>query len=182
MSNTQTTETQVAEHEVNESVDRGDFLTAMRAVANSVTVVTTEGKAGRHGGTVSAFCSVSADPPTVLVCLHGDSHIAETVAENGSFCVNVLPTSNQHASDRFAGRHDKEVTDRFDGIKLVPADEIDIKAPVLTGSTAFYCEIKETVNSGTHRIFIGNVISVKAGNPDPLLYFDGAYRQMGDVL
>ena len=169
----------VTEIEMGEAVDRGDFLTAMRAVANSVTVVTTEGKAGRHGGTVSAFCSVSADPPTVLVCLHGDSRIAETVAENGSFCVNVLPTSNQFASDRFAGRHDDTVTDRFDGISLETSDGT---AAILSGSTAFCCDIKDTVNSGTHRIFIGRVMSVKAGEPDPLLYFDGAYRQMGDKL
>ena len=163
----------------NEAVDRADFLTAMRAVANSVTVVTTEGKAGRHGGTVSAFCSVSADPPTVLVCLHGESRIAETVAENGVFCVNVLPTENQHASDRFAGRHDETVADRFDGIELeTEAGSL----PMLSGCTAFNCDIKETVTSGTHRIFIGRVISVLAGIPDPLLYFDGSYRKMGEKL
>lgn len=165
-----------------EAVDRSDFLTAMRAVANSVTVVTTDGEAGRHGGTVSAFCSVSADPPTVLVCLHGDSRIAETVAENGSFCVNVLPTDNAHASNRFAGRHDNEVSDRFDEIPLdTPLGDSET-APILSGSTAFHCKIQEIVNSGTHRIFIGRVMSVRAGTPDPLLYFDGAYRKMGEDI
>lgn len=181
MSKIKTTQ-QVVEHGLTDAVDRNDFLNAMRAVANSVTVVTTDGKAGCHGGTVSAFCSVSADPPTVLVCLHGDSHIAETVAENGSFCVNILPTNNQHASDRFAGRHDDEVTDRFEGIDLESAETSDFTAPILKGSTAFCCEIQEIVNSGTHRIFIGTVMSVEAGTPDPLLYFDGAYRKMGDAL
>lgn len=170
--------------ETADAVDRGDFLTAMRAVANSVTVVTTDGKAGRHGGTVSAFCSVSADPPTVLVCLHGDSRIADTVAENGHFCVNVLATSNQQASDRFAGRHDDTVSDRFEGIELQSGVDASAEhnAPMLAGSTAFFCQIKDTVTSGTHRIFIGRVVSVVAGEPDPLLYFDGAYRQMGDSL
>lgn len=183
MSKPDTAQPTTADQTMPEAVDRGDFLNAMRAVANSVTVVTTNGKAGRHGGTVSAFCSVSADPPTVLVCLHGDSHIAETVAKNGSFCVNVLPTSNQYASDRFAGRHDDTVTDRFEGIDLEePSESAITEAPILTGSTAFCCELKDTVNSGTHRIFIGRVMSVKAGKPDPLLYFDGAYRQMGDAL
>jgi flavin reductase (DIM6/NTAB) family NADH-FMN oxidoreductase RutF len=180
MTKADTTPQNATNQTIEEAVDRGDFLTAMRAVANSVTVVTTDGKAGRHGGTVSAFCSVSADPPTVLVCLHGDSRIAETVAENGSFCVNVLTTSNQHCSDRFAGRHDNEVEDRFTDIAL--EESSDITAPIIEGSTAFCCDIKETVTSGTHRIFIGRVMSVKAGKPDPLLYFDGAYRQMGDKL
>lgn len=167
-----------SDNEINEAVDRSDFLTAMRAVANSVTVVTTDGQAGRHGGTVSAFCSVSADPPTVLVCLHGESQIAQTVSENGNFCVNVLPSSNPHASDRFAGRHDEVVSDRFHEI---PLDESDA-APILSGGTAFNCQVKETVTAGTHHIFIGTVISVKAGTPDPLLYFDGAYRKMGEAI
>lgn len=185
MTQTNTAQQTSVGNEIIEAVDRGDFLTAMRAVANSVTVVTTDGKAGRHGGTVSAFCSVSADPPTVLVCLHGESRIAETVAENGSFCVNVLPTSNEHASNRFAGRHDNEVTDRFEGIALEEISNETLEEatnPILTGSTAFNCVIKDTVRSGTHLIFIGRVTSVKAGKPDPLLYFDGAYRQMGDKL
>ena len=93
-------------------VDRASFIKAMRNVANSVTVVTTNGEAGCHGGTVSAFCSVSADPPTVLVCLMDSSRIAQTTLQNGNFCVNVLPYASQHVADRFAGRHDNEVADR----------------------------------------------------------------------
>jgi flavin reductase (DIM6/NTAB) family NADH-FMN oxidoreductase RutF len=49
------------------TVARDPFIRAMRGVANSVAIVTTDGVAGRHGATVSAFCSVSADPPSVLV-------------------------------------------------------------------------------------------------------------------
>ena len=60
-------------------VSRERFVGAMREVAASVTVVTTDGPCGRHGATVSAFSSVSADPPTVLVCLHADSRIAKAV-------------------------------------------------------------------------------------------------------
>ena len=59
---------------------RTAFIHAMRGVAASVTVVTTNGKAGRRGATVSAFCSVSADPPTILVCLNKSSGIADAVA------------------------------------------------------------------------------------------------------
>lgn len=75
---------------VSGAVSRNDFLCAMRRVASSVTVVTSEGEYGCYGATVSAFASVSADPPTVLVCLHKDSRIAETVVANAQFSVNVL--------------------------------------------------------------------------------------------
>ena len=55
---------------------RDAYVHAMRRVASSVAVVTTDGPAGCHGATVSAFSSVSADPPTILVCLRGGSRIA----------------------------------------------------------------------------------------------------------
>ena len=69
---------------------RNAFIHAMRGVAASVMVVTTNGKAGRRGATVSAFCSVSADPQTILVCLNKSSEIADAVAENSLFNVNIL--------------------------------------------------------------------------------------------
>ena len=49
----------------------------MRQVAATVTVVTTDGPAGQAGATVSAFSSLSADPPSVLVCLKADTRIAQ---------------------------------------------------------------------------------------------------------
>lgn len=58
-------------------LQRDDFIAAMRQIASTVAVVTTAGPGGKHGATVSSFCSVSADPPTMLVCLHGASRIAE---------------------------------------------------------------------------------------------------------
>ena len=70
---------------------RDAFITAMRQVAATVTVVTTDGPAGQSGATVSAFTSLSADPPSVLVCLKADSRIAKAVRDNGVFCVNILP-------------------------------------------------------------------------------------------
>lgn len=157
------------------TVERDAFLQAMRAVANSVTVVTTQSEGESLGATVSAFSSVSADPPTVLVCLHGESRIAEAVAENGSFCVNILPVNHQHVSDRFAGRHDNEIEDRFEGIALA---DTDLGAPVIADSTAFGCTIHEIVDSGTHRIIIGRVQQVRAGLAEPLMYFDGGYHSL----
>ena len=85
------------------SVDRDAFLAAMRQVAATVTVVTTDGLAGRAGATVSAFSSLSADPPSVLVCLRTDSRIARAVIENGAFCVNVLAEDAVEVARAFAG-------------------------------------------------------------------------------
>ncbi len=160
---------------VPESVPRGTFIRAMRTVASSVTVVTTDGVGGRHGATVSAFCSVSADPPSALVCLKADSRIAQLVDTNGTFCVNVLPRFRQDIADRFAGLHDGQITDRFEGIECAPAR---CPAPLIAGATAFHCDLRQSVAFGTHWIFIGHVVQAWEGAPEPLTYLNGGYHRV----
>lgn len=154
-------------------VDRDAFIRAMRGVAHSVTVVTTQGPAGRHGTTVSAFCSVSADPPMALVCLNNASKITDLVLKNGSFTINVLPDGADHLADRFAGRHDKEVSDRFDGIE-VDADG----TPQIEGAAVFHCDVHEAVLSGSHQVVIGKVLACESGTKHPLLYLNGDYHEV----
>src|ERR1700677_1056122 len=85
---------------------RQRFLNGMSHAACTVNVVTTDGRAGRHGVTVSAMVSVSAAPPrpTLLVCIHHKSAVADAVLQNGVFCVNVLRDDQSHISENFAGR------------------------------------------------------------------------------
>jgi len=158
-----------------ELVPRDHFISAMRQVASSVTVVTTDGEAGRHGATVSAFSSVSADPPTVLVCLFAESRIAKAVSQNAMFCVNVLSESDAEIADRFAGRHDARVEDRFSGINCYGAPG---ETPQIDGATAFRCVLQQTVRSGSHLIVLGHVRDVLAGTSRPLTYSDGSYHRV----
>src|SRR5271163_5317054 len=85
---------------------RQRFLLGMSHAACTVNVVTTDGAAGRHGATVSAMVSVSADTPqpTLLICIHHKSAVAAALLENGAFCVNVLRDDQTHISESFAGR------------------------------------------------------------------------------
>lgn len=157
--------------------NRIDFIDAMRRVASSVTVVTTNGPAGRHGATVSAFCSVSADPPTVLVCLNGASRIAKAVLENKKLNINVLPQNADHIAQRFAGAHDCEIVDRFEGI---PLNQDDV--PSVSGATVLSCDVDQTIPSGSHQIVIGKVKFVDTAYKHPLTYFDGAYHQVAPLM
>ena len=159
----------------NNSDLRADFLRAMRNVANSVTVVTTDGAAGKQGATVSSFCSVSADPPTLLVCLNANSRIYEAVLANEEFCVNVLPGGQSETSQRFAGFHDEKFEDRFEGIAVETGYN---GAPILTNATSFVCSLDQMVQSGSHGIFIGIVSKISRGKDDPLIYLNGQYRQI----
>ncbi len=154
-------------------LNRSAFIDAMRCVASSVTVVTTNGVAGRYGATVSAFCSVSADPPTILVCLNAESRIAQSVIENKKLNINVLPQNADHIAHRFAGAHDNVVEDRFDSI---PLNQDDV--PSISGATVLSCEVDQVIPSGSHQIIIGKVQFVDKANKQPLTYFDGAYHQV----
>src|SRR5271155_135112 len=95
---------------------RQRFLHGMSHAACTVNVVTTDGVAGRHGVTVSAMVSVSADTPqpTLLVCVHHLSPVAAAVLENGVFCVNVLREDQAHISDSFAGRSGAQGAAKFE--------------------------------------------------------------------
>jgi flavin reductase (DIM6/NTAB) family NADH-FMN oxidoreductase RutF len=158
------------------TVEREDFIHAMRSVANSVAVVTTDGAAGRHGATVTAFCSVSADPPSVLVCLRIESRIAQAVTLNGMFCVNVQKDSASTLADRFAGRSDAAGIDRFEGVDVVVHAG---RPPRLTAATcAFSCALANTLAAGSHVVAVGWVHHVYTAPEHPLAYVDGGYARV----
>ncbi|MEI7601320.1 MAG: flavin reductase family protein [Aestuariivirga sp.] len=157
-------------------VSRDLFIKGMRQVASSVAVVTTNGKAGRHGATVSAFSSVSADPPQLLVCLRSASRIAAAVSANGVFCLNILSYRHPYVAERFSGSHDATVNDRFEGIDLSHEEEDWV---LLKDANAFACSIADRLVSGTHTIYLGNVLRIQISSDDPLTYLQGRYRQIG---
>jgi flavin reductase (DIM6/NTAB) family NADH-FMN oxidoreductase RutF len=157
------------------AVSRELFVRGMRQVASSVAVVTTNGRAGRHGATVSAFSSVSADPPQLLVCLRSASRIAAAVDANGSFCLNILSHRHPHVAERFSGTHDSAVNDRFEGIDIGQEGEEWV---VIKDSTAFACTISDRLVSSTHTIFLGHVQRVQTSDHDPLTYLQGRYRRL----
>lgn len=159
-----------------QEASRRAFLEGMRQVATSVTVVTTDGPAGRHGATVSAFASVSADPPTVLVCLRTDSRIGSAVVRNGVFTVSVLAEQDQEVARAFAGAFDATRADRFDGIHL---EDFPGLAPGIEGASCFACTVVEVVQQHTHTIVIGHVAQVASTGQPPLLYHGAAYGRLG---
>jgi len=151
---------------------RDAFIEAMRQVAATVTVVTTDGPAGQMGATVSAFTSLSADPPSVLVCLKSDSRIARAVGDNGAFCVNVLPEDADDLARAFAGAFDAQRPDRFHGLDVMATEF----GPVLPRATAFTCTLQRSVGHGTHAICIGAVTGISNAGEAPLTYMQGDFH------
>jgi len=142
--------------------------------ASGVTVVTTVHEGKLRGVTVSAFSSVSLNPPLVMVCIANESESREWIAESGIFAVNILSDEQEFLSERFAARAPL-VNTRFDG---VPYHTAITGSPILTDSVAWYdCRVEGAHDGGDHTIFIGRVeaIGFEADGKQPLLYFANRY-------
>jgi flavin reductase (DIM6/NTAB) family NADH-FMN oxidoreductase RutF len=153
-------------------VARDIFVSAMSRVANGVYVVSTDGLAGREGVTVSSACSVTAEPPSLLACIHHLSGAANAIEHNGVFCLNVLALSQQRVSEAFAGRIDG-LEDRF---SVARWRTLATGSPVLEDAVAaFDCRVDHMLTEGTHRIFIARVVAAWEGPGVPLVYSRRSY-------
>jgi len=155
---------------------RQRFLNGMGLAACTVNVVTTEGPAGRHGVTVSAMASVSADTsrPTLLVCVHELSSAAQAIIDNGVFCVNILRDDQSFISDCFAGRARTPDGNKF---SCTSWTTLATGAPrVADVLAAFDCRILSAQKIGTHHVIIGSVEEIFAlDHGSPLIYANRAY-------
>lgn len=154
-------------------VDSDSFKSGMRQLAASVCLVTTRNEAGvRSGLTATAVCSVSADPPTLLVCVNQQNGSYSAIRESGKFAVNVLAAKNQDLSDRFASAVSGD--ERFDHGQW---SELVTGAPVLDSALVnFDCIVRSFVDVGSHGVFFGEVQAVRVSDEtDPLLYSKGRY-------
>jgi len=154
-------------------VSSADFRSALSRFASGVTVVTTKDATEKPFGiTVSAFCSVSLDPPLVLICIEKTTGSHHAFEQSGRFTVNILASNEPNISDHFASL----IEDKFAGVDHA-VDEHGI--PILQGSLAtLQCKLFKTLDGGDHSIFIGEVEHVIVRDADPLIYYKGGYRHI----
>lgn len=155
------------------SVSADTFVNAMGAAATGVTIVTTDGIAGRFGITVSALASVSAEPPLLLVCVNRKSPSAAGITQNGIFAVNILAESQSALAKTFSGRPAAGAPYEF-GFEVWRKGLHN--QPLADGAAAtFVCVIDSIHDAGTHRIFIGRAVAAERGNGPPLVYSSRAF-------
>src|SRR5258708_13814940 len=155
---------------------RQQFRVGMSHAACTVNVVTTDGIAGRHGVTVSAMVSVSADTPqpTLLVCIHHLSPVISALLQNGVFCVNVLRDDQAHISDNFAGRSGVQGAAKFDCATWTT--QLTGAPRVVDSLVAFDCRVTVSERVGSHFVVFGSVQDIfVAGTGAPLTYAHRAY-------
>ena len=158
-------------------VDRQSFRNAMARLGAAVNVVTTTGEAGPCGLTASAVCSVTDDPPTLLLCINRDSELNEIFRTSGVLCVNTLAASQEELSPLFAGFTGVKQANRFEPGRWTT---LVTGAPVLSDAVvSFDCRIAQSTEVGTHTVFFCEVDAIQTGGAhEGLIYFGRSYHRI----
>lgn len=145
------------------------FREVMAGVATPVSVVTSMAEGLPHGTTVSAFASLSMDPPMVLVSLDRRSDLLSLVRQAGRFGVNVLGASQSSLALAFAK---KGGPGKVSGVRW----SVDHGVPRLPGAPGWLaCTVAEMVDAGDHVVVLGNVVAAETSAGEPLTYHGRAF-------
>ncbi|GLS16665.1 NADH-dependent FMN reductase RutF [Hydrogenophaga electricum] len=157
------------------NVQRSDYRDAMARLGAAVSVVTTDGPGGQAGFTASAVCSVTDDPPTLLVCLNRSASVYPVFEANGVLCVNVLAAGQQTLSNLFGGK--TPMPERFAGARW---SLLVTGAPVLEGATvSFDCRVSRRTEVGSHDVLFCEAVAIRGSDKaQGLVYFDRRYHDL----
>ena len=156
------------------TIDPDSFRSVLGRFASGITVVTTRDAEQRDlGMTVSAFCSVSLEPPLVQVCVDHAASLYAALVVSKRYGVSILAAEQEALSRRFATA---ESTRRFDGIGYRRGESGVL---LLDDALAHLeCRIVASHETGDHTIFVGEVESATARSARPLLYYRGGSAQL----
>ena len=147
---------------------------AMSSFASGVTIVAClDANGNAQGMTVSAFCSLSLEPPLCLVCINPEVFTYPHILSSGYFSVNVLHADQEELSNKFAMMAEEE---RFTNVAYSAASS---GSPFLDDSlVCMDCKLEENIMAGDHQILIGRPLEIKLAETksQPLLYWNRDYR------
>lgn len=154
-----------------------DFRLAMRRLAATVSIITCADAAGRHGMTATAVTSVSAAPPTILVCINSEASLYSKVRMQERFCINLLKVSHVSLSQRFGSKQANQ--DRFAIGEWAELDGL----PYLTDAQAsLFCSVQQMIKSGSHGIFVAQIDRIHVADEiEPLIYQNGVYATTAEI-
>ena len=155
------------------------FADAMSRFATGVVLVTCRIDGRPWGMTVSAFASVSAEPPTILVSLSSASASAQAIADEQQFGVSILERGQIAAARHGSMPGASKFIERF-----VERGRARNASPAVAGALAHLdCEVIDRLEVADHTVFVGRVGSALLGpSGEPLVYADRTYRTLDPVI
>jgi flavin reductase (DIM6/NTAB) family NADH-FMN oxidoreductase RutF len=158
-------------------VEAADFRRAAGQFASGIVVVTT---GTGHAMTVSAFASVSLDPPLVLFCAEKIARFHDAVLAEGSWAVSILAEDDEKTA-RWLATRGRPLAGQLDGLAHHPGPVTG--APVLDDALAtLECRTTAVHDGGDHSIVVGRVAAVTGpkgpGSHGPMVHYAGGYRRL----
>ena len=146
-----------------------EFKSVMRRFAAGVNVITTVDGDTVNGMTATAVCSVTADPPSVLIIVNRSNRSHPLISRSGVFAINVLSSEQEDIATHFASKSD----DPFSSV----AHRIgETGCPLIREADAYLeCKVVKETDFGTHTIFIGQIVACGADSKRPLVYHEGRF-------
>jgi flavin reductase (DIM6/NTAB) family NADH-FMN oxidoreductase RutF len=157
------------------SLSSEKFREVIGHFASGVTVVTALDDGRAFGTTASAVCSLSLEPPMLLVCMNRASATGGAIERCGHFSVNILGEGQADVAARFA-----RAGGDFAGLAV---DAGPRGEPILSEALATIgCRVVERARGGTHTVFIGEADRAEARSGGaPLAYFRGRFNRLGPL-
>jgi flavin reductase (DIM6/NTAB) family NADH-FMN oxidoreductase RutF len=144
----------------------------MGRFAAGITVATTRVGNDLYAMTANAVCSLSLDPPLVLLCVDRRAQFLAALKEGRCYALNILAEDHEHLSRRFAQKGPKDFSD----LKTKTAVT---GSPILEEALGWLdCKIVDVLPGGDHEIFLGEILAGDCRDGRPLLYFGGNYAKI----
>ena len=161
-------------------ISADEFREALSKLASSVSIISTDGPHGIAGFTCSAVCSVTDEPPTIMVCVKRKSFANAVIKANGVLCVSSLSTEQVALSQTFAGVGRVPMPERFAGPDW---GVLTTGAPYCKAARlALDCRLADVREVGTHSVFFAEVMStIHATDGEPLIYHSHNYATVRHV-
>jgi flavin reductase (DIM6/NTAB) family NADH-FMN oxidoreductase RutF len=151
------------------SIDGSEFREVLSHFATGITIVTSSTESGPVGFTCQAFSALSLDPPLIIIAASNNSSTWPKIAAAGSFCVNILGSSQEALCRSFA----VSGSDKFAGVGWKPTASGD---PRLEGSLAWVdCSLESITGAGDHELVVGGVRDLGTSEGTPLLYYRSGF-------
>ena len=156
------------------SISNEQFKSVMRRFAACVNVITSVHDGAMNGMTATAVCSVSADPPSLLVIVNKSNRSHPLISRSGAFAVNILSSEQEAIATHFASK----TPEPFTGVEFRTGRT---GCPIISGADAHLeCEVLQDIEIGTHSIFIGRIVACETNGKAPLLYHEGRFCGLQD--
>jgi flavin reductase (DIM6/NTAB) family NADH-FMN oxidoreductase RutF len=157
------------------TVTQEQYRQAWGKFATGVSVITTVREdGGVHRMTANALCSVSLDPPLLVLCVGHQRNTYQHLKSSGRFGINFLPEGESEAATRYA-RSGDEGGDT-DGLHCTASGTVAMDAALVFMD----CRVVSEHVAGDHSIFVAEVDGIEARQGAPLLFYEGRYASLAE--